>query len=486
VSDSSSGAGEAVTHERTVDHIDSGPKGSHAPGSAGAGAAIFLGALVLFMPWLGAREIETRAEARIPLVALDIIRTGRILPPHLLGEPYLNKPPLHHLLAAAAIRAFGGRHDEWTVRLPSVLCGAATIWLTWLLGARLAGSRAGLFAAAFLFLSYRFFSLARSTELEILLTAATTLSYLGLARVLWGTPSKPGQAGSSGWWLAAAGAAIASLTKGPLLALLFPFVLLVADAIVRRSARPLASAGPLILLLGAIAGTAVYYGPLVVEFGGVSALWKRLTLENVLHAHGFHYYFWQLPLGLLPAGLALPWMLKALRRAGPVPRACALAVAIGLVVFSLSPSKQSHYLLPLYPLVGVWAATSGVFDRWRVRPTLAVVAVAGALMVAWDAWEPTRGPAPRPAGVMRDYAAEARGRPLGAVERNPMVAYYLDRPDLEFPDGPEGAVRFLEDRGGFLAVDLEKGERLPDPLAGYEIRRTTAAGHTYVLLHKGG
>ena len=43
----------------------------------------------------------------------------------------------------------------------------------------------GVVAGAFLFLSYRFFSLARSTELEILLTAATALSYLGLARGAW-------------------------------------------------------------------------------------------------------------------------------------------------------------------------------------------------------------------------------------------------------------------------------------------------------------
>jgi 4-amino-4-deoxy-L-arabinose transferase-like glycosyltransferase len=429
---------------------------------------------------LGAREIDSRAEARIPLVALDIVRTGRILPPYLLGEPYLNKPPLHHLLVAAAIEV-SGRHDEWVVRLPSVLCGAAAVWLTWLLMTRLAGIHAGVVAGAFLFLTYRFFSLARSTELEILLTAATALSYLGLARVLWASPGPDRPSPSSEWWIAAGGAAIASLTKGPLLAVLFPFVLLVADAIVKRSIRRFVSFGPLIILLGAAVGAAIYYGPLIVELGGVSALWKRLTLENVLHAHGFHYYLWQLPLGLLPAGFALPGMLIALRRPDPVARTCALAVAIGVIVFSLSSSKQSHYLLPLYPLVAAWAGTSGVFARWR----LGEIAITVALLVAglWMGdfrWSSER----TQADVIRAYAQHARGGPLAIMERNPFLAYHLDRADLEIPAGPAEAEKILEEREGFVVLDLEKGETTPPRLATYGMLRDPVGSHTYVLLHK--
>jgi 4-amino-4-deoxy-L-arabinose transferase-like glycosyltransferase len=469
------------------DERDTRPQRGFESRSTLVGLAVFLFAVALFLPLLGGREIDSRAEARIPLVALDIVRTGRILPPYLLDVPYLNKPPLHHLLVAAAIKIFG-RHDEWVVRLPSVLCGAAAIWLTWLLMTRLAGIHAGVVAGAFLFLFYRFFSLARSTELEILLTAATALSYLGLARVLWASPGPPDRsASSSGWWIAAAGAVIASLTKGPLLALLFPFVLLVADAILKRSIRRLLSLGPLIILLGAAVGTAMYYGPLAVELGGVSALWKRLTLGNVLHAHGFHYYLWQLPLGLLPAGLALPWMVIALRRPDPVARTCALAVAIGVLVFSLSPSKQSHYLLPLYPLVAIWAAAA---LAERSSKTVLIFACVGfGLGVALVELAVQRS---KSDGTVRetltDYGVRTRGRPLGLVGRHPVVAYYLDREDLEFPETPAAAVEIIEG-GGAVVADVEKGESLPAELvpflaAGWPKYSSPALAHSYILLHK--
>jgi 4-amino-4-deoxy-L-arabinose transferase-like glycosyltransferase len=452
-----------------------------------AAAAVFAGAIVLLIPFLGIPRISSRAEARIPLVGLDVVRTGRVFPPHLLGEPYLNKPPLHHALCAGVIALFG-RHDETVVRLPSVLWGALCLLLTHRIAARLAGQRAGLIAAGFLGLSYRFFSLARSAELEIMLAAAMTLAYLGLAKALWSPagadPSAEGRRpGLSGWWIAAAGVALGCLAKGPVIALLFPAFLLAADAAVRRSAKPLLSLGPLVLLLGALAGTAAYYGPLVVKLGGVQALLDRLAFENVMHARGFHYYWWQLPLGLLPAGIALPWMLAALRRPDPVPRKLALAVAIGVVLFSLSPSKQSHYLLPLYPLVAAWAATSGIFASWSskvVARTLAGGALALIASAGIAGMDSSTSPAER---AMGEFGYRARGRPLAMTERHPVLAYLLDRPDLVFPGGPAAAARFLDESHGFLIVDLERDESLPPELERFAwADRETGGGHTYLLL----
>jgi 4-amino-4-deoxy-L-arabinose transferase-like glycosyltransferase len=441
-----------------------------------AGILAFLGALLLLIPFLGVREIATRAEARVPLVAMDIVRTGRVVPPYLLGEPYLNKPPLHHLLVAGSIAALG-TGEAWALRIPSAICGAAAVWITWWTAARLRGARAGCAAAAFLFLGFRFFSSARSTELEILLTAATCLSYAGLVAAMSG-------GGHRGWWIAAGGVAIATLTKGPLIALLFPVTLLGAEAVVRRSWSRLLSSGPLILLAAAVAATAAYFGPLAADLGGIEELRERVAFGNVAHPRPFHYYLWQLPLGLLPAGLLLPWMLARLRRDDPVARTCALAVLVDVVVFSLSESKQSHYLLPAYPLVAIWAAAS-LDDLWRrVRPAHAALGVVLAAAAGWIADIGARDRSgPTAASIMRDYRGMTAGKPVAMLERHPTLAYHLDRQDLSFPASAAEAAASIEETWGFLIVDLEHGETLRPELGRlHALNSWSADGHRYLLL----
>jgi hypothetical protein len=218
-----------------------------------------------------------------------------------------------------------------------------------------------------------------------------------------------------------------------------------------------------------------------VNLGGVRELMNRLAFENVQHARGFHYYSWQLPLGLLPAGLALPWMLRELRKPDPIPRTCALGVAIGVLVFSLSPSKQSHYMLPLYPLVAVWAGTSGVFARWRIGLIGSLVLAFSVATFAVDKFvaAEARGTTRRAIGFL---GRSAREGPLAIRERHPLVAYYLDRPDLEVVSELHATVEFIEKRRGFVFVDLERGEKLDPSLERFSPRVLEADGHTYVLL----
>jgi hypothetical protein len=83
---------------------------------------------------------------------------------------------------------------------------------------------------------------------------------------------------------------------------------------------------------------------------------------------------------------------------------------------------------------------------------------------------------------MQAYARQAGGRPLAAQERHPVLAYYLDRPDLEFVATPSAAATFIRDRQGFVVVDLETREVLARELEGFVISRLLASDHTYVLL----
>lgn len=77
---------------------------------------------------------------------LAILETGA--PAFVADDVYYTRSPLFHYLAAALAYPFGG--DLWSLRLQTVGWSVATVWLTYLCGARLMGSRWVGLAAMFL------------------------------------------------------------------------------------------------------------------------------------------------------------------------------------------------------------------------------------------------------------------------------------------------------------------------------------------------
>src|ERR1051326_6004977 len=74
----------------------------------------------IYLPGLGSLEIKGEEGRRI-LPAVTMLETGNYLVPQVGGEPYFRKPPLVNWLVAASFKLTGIR-NEWTARLPSVLC----------------------------------------------------------------------------------------------------------------------------------------------------------------------------------------------------------------------------------------------------------------------------------------------------------------------------------------------------------------------------
>src|ERR1041384_2468382 len=97
-------------------------------------AQIFLAVLLIwaaiYLPGLGSLEIKGEEGRRI-LPAIRMLETGDYIVPRVGSEPYLRKPPLINWLVAASFRTFGQR-NEWTARLPSVLCvlAVALVFIT--------------------------------------------------------------------------------------------------------------------------------------------------------------------------------------------------------------------------------------------------------------------------------------------------------------------------------------------------------------------
>ena len=90
----------------------------------------------IYLPALGSFEIKGEEGRRI-LPAIAMLESGNYMVPQVGSEAYLRKPPLVNWLIAGSFKLFGER-NEWTARIPSVLCilgasGAtfsALIWLT--------------------------------------------------------------------------------------------------------------------------------------------------------------------------------------------------------------------------------------------------------------------------------------------------------------------------------------------------------------------
>src|SRR5436189_831456 len=74
----------------------------------------------IYLPGLGSLEIKGEEGRRI-LPAVTMLETGNYLVPQVGSEPYFRKPPLVNWLVAASFKLTGVR-NEWTARLPSVLC----------------------------------------------------------------------------------------------------------------------------------------------------------------------------------------------------------------------------------------------------------------------------------------------------------------------------------------------------------------------------
>lgn len=124
------------------------------------------------------------------LTLVDFVRmpVGQIL----TTFPSQNQHLLFSVLAHASITTLG--ESAWTLRLPSVLFGVASLWALFFLGRRIVGVREALFACALMTVSYHHVWFSENARgymgLMFFATLATWLWLEALARSGWG------------WWLA--------------------------------------------------------------------------------------------------------------------------------------------------------------------------------------------------------------------------------------------------------------------------------------------
>jgi 4-amino-4-deoxy-L-arabinose transferase-like glycosyltransferase len=322
----------------------------------------------IYLPALGSLEIKGEEGRRI-LPAITMLDTGNYLVPQVGSEPYFRKPPLVNWLVAASFKITGGR-NEWTARLPSVLCVLAVALAFLTVARRSLGPNGSLIAALIWLANFGTIEKGRLIEIE-----ALYVSLFGLAFIFWLSWWQQRRSGWLTWTVPWIFLGLGLLAKGPL-HLLFFYAVVVAVLYREGELRKLFSIPHftgVLLMTSIFASWAIPYW-LAMRDANVAQTWSA-QLTGRLTGDDFKLGSWLLniPRGLayfLPWTLLLPLVAKtkwATNSDRNLALALAWAAAMPFLLVSLLPGGLPRYSMPaLVPACWLMAMTLAAEEvRWR-------------------------------------------------------------------------------------------------------------------------
>ena len=334
----------------------------------GGGLALAFFALY-FLPALLYRPLCETPEARVAVVAREMLESDDWVVPKLGGERRGFKPPLPYWLTALSAQALSPEHPAGeealtrAVQLPPAFSAALTVFVLVLGGALAFGRLAGGLAGACFGASFMVIYFAQHGFVDTTLMCACAIMLCGAAGVC--CAPRPGVAAA---FFFGAGLGLGVLVKEPI-----PFMLLGGPVVVEVLLRRRFNGRRTLLFLFGLVVAAVIVLPWFVLLaertpGGWEALIaERKAMWQAGHVHHdrWVFYFYKLAWAVLPwtpvwlcAGVLL--LMKG-RAAASEPAgaargmeaAClrffALAFGLGFLAFYISSKQQDHYLLPVLP-----------------------------------------------------------------------------------------------------------------------------------------
>lgn len=311
---------------------------------------------------IGLRDPSPPDEPRFVLAASHMVESGDWLVPRRGQEYYAEKPATFMWMQAAAFVLV----RDWRIAflLPSLIAGLATLALVFDAGRRLWSPRVGWTAAGALLTCLQFGLQVKRGQIDMVLVGLTTLALWAFLRHLLERPDK------RLLFLGAFAAGLGTVTKGVGFLPLLAFVPL---AWLRYKRVPFHRPAVLPLVLGFVAGAAVWLGPVLGTLAVrrdpalqayVGELLFRQTAQRYAnpwhHTQPWWYYAQVVATLWLPGALLLPWLVPAwarrIRRArAPVVLLVGWSILV-LLFFSLSPGKREVYVFPALPALCLAAA----------------------------------------------------------------------------------------------------------------------------------
>ena len=324
--------------------------------------AILLAAAAPYLVGLGGSSLWDANEAYYAETPREMVASGDYVNPSFNFQPRFNKPVLPYWVVAASYHVIGV--SERAERVPIALGGLILVATAFGLGSLVRSREAGLLAAIVLATSPRFLMFARRIIIDVHVAtfAGLTLLFFALAEA---RPDRKRRY----LVLMYLSVALGTLTKGPVAVLLPGLVFVMYLALEGR----LADVRHLMLPTGVLIGAAVVLPWYVLVYAqhGWPYILSFVVGENLLRytqtvgvqSRGILFYPPVMLGDLFPWSVFLPCaLLAAVPRwscvAPPGPdavtsrrtvRLLALWVAIIVVFFSLSRTKQDLYILPIIP-----------------------------------------------------------------------------------------------------------------------------------------
>ena len=286
----------------------------------------------------------SKREAREGIPIVNMMRGGNLWLPQINPQQLRTKPPLFYwsgLLSAKIL----GEVSEVSLRIPSVLAGVGTVFLTTFLGMRQFSPVIGCLSGLIITTCWRFTYLGSHARIDMLFTFFITLAFV----TLWEfyrqqkLPLK---------WLSGIAIGLAVLTKGPL-GWVFPLLSLFFLSRVYKPFPvpwlyilflPLGMVG-LWLMFGLMDGGDEFSKMIYQETIG------RISASDAIHIHPkpFYHYIPQIFGGMAPWSLFLPCAIWQGVKNKEI-LFCLVAFATLFIFLSLFPGKRGDYLIPLYPM----------------------------------------------------------------------------------------------------------------------------------------
>ena len=320
---------------------------------------LFIVALLLFFPALGARDLWAPVEPRYAEIVRVMFSKGEWIVPTVNGDLYTDKPILYFWFALVAAH-FAGGINEWVVRLPAAVGAVGFVLATYFFGRDFFNARVGAIAAIVTATSFRVIWEARWAHIDML------FGFFFLLSIYFGARTLLGRGGPNEILLAYVFMALATLAKG-LIGVVLPALLFISFMIVRRDWRMIGVARlPLGVPLSLLVAAPWFYlvnrasgGQWFSDFIYIHHL-QRYT-DGTGHREAFYYYFTTLPADFLPW---TPFLIPALITGRdyrfvwrqPAVQFSLLWFLTVLVFFTASDTKRGLYLLPLWPTLALFVA----------------------------------------------------------------------------------------------------------------------------------
>ncbi len=346
--------------------------------------AVLLFAWVAVFPTLGTVSLWDIDAGRYLVPAKNAIEHGKWLIPEYNGHPRIVKPPLMVWLVALSSIAFnGGKVNEFSARIPSALAAMGTLLLLfYLVKANTEDEELGLWACFFLASSLLFIRYARADVTDMVLlffiTTALFAGYMALEK-------------RSPMWLMlwATSCGLGYMDKGPVAVVLPAIILFLycySEGLWHRVPWPWVPVALLLLVALCL------WWPLAVG----PAYWREFILQsNIKRAFanpswktGPFFYIFNFPAHFAMPSVLIPTAAYALKRyRNPRITLFIIWFTVVFVLFSISDTKRSSYILPLYPAAAVIAAYGFMKAK---KHSLKIPQVASSLILAgsgsWLTW----------------------------------------------------------------------------------------------------